>query len=128
MLQEHASGTIPQERKGRTMTEDVNTVAELIVACLEAEGIENMFGMPDEENIRLVAATTGSTIRFILVHHEELAYRLGDDRHAWVQVIRGAMVLNGTSLTAGNGVAISSRYRAPDTYHRRGRTPAVHPA
>ena len=38
---------------------------------------------------------------------EELAYRLGDDRHAWVQVIRGAMVLNGTSLTAGDGVAIS---------------------
>jgi hypothetical protein len=52
MLQEHASGTLPQERKGRTMTEDVNTVAELIVACLEAEGVAYMFGMPDEENIR----------------------------------------------------------------------------
>jgi len=38
---------------------------------------------------------------------EELAYRLGDDRHAWVQVIRGAMVLNGASLTAGDGVVIS---------------------
>jgi hypothetical protein len=55
MIQEQGKGTIPQERKGRTMTRDVNTVAELIVACLEAEGIEYMFGMPDEENIRLVA-------------------------------------------------------------------------
>jgi hypothetical protein len=51
MIQEHASGTIPQERKGRTMTKDVNTMAELIVACLEAEGVEYMFGIPGEENI-----------------------------------------------------------------------------
>ena len=52
MIQAHARGTIPQERKGRTMTRDVNTVAALIVACLDAEGLEYMFGMPDEENIR----------------------------------------------------------------------------
>ncbi len=34
-------------------------------------------------------------------------YRLGDDRHAWVQVVRGAVVLNGTLLTAGDGAAVS---------------------
>ena len=38
---------------------------------------------------------------------EALTHRLGDDRHAWVQVVRGAVVLNGTSLTAGDGAAVS---------------------
>jgi quercetin 2,3-dioxygenase len=38
---------------------------------------------------------------------EALVHHLGDDRHAWVQVIRGAVRLNGTSLTAGDGAAIS---------------------
>jgi quercetin 2,3-dioxygenase len=38
---------------------------------------------------------------------EEIAHRLGDDRHAWVQVIRGAVRLNGTPLRAGDGAALS---------------------
>ena len=38
---------------------------------------------------------------------EELTHRLGDDRHAWVQVVRGAVMLNGTPLTAGDGAAVS---------------------
>jgi redox-sensitive bicupin YhaK (pirin superfamily) len=38
---------------------------------------------------------------------EELSHRLGDDRHAWVQVIRGAVLLNSTPLTAGDGAAVS---------------------
>ena len=38
---------------------------------------------------------------------QEYPYRLGDDRHAWVQVIRGEVLLNGTLLTAGDGTAVS---------------------
>jgi len=38
---------------------------------------------------------------------EELTHRLGDDRHAWVQVVRGAVLLNGTALAAGDGAAVS---------------------
>ena len=38
---------------------------------------------------------------------EARVHRLGDDRHAWVQVIRGAVRLNGTPLTAGDGAAVS---------------------
>ena len=37
----------------------------------------------------------------------EITHRLGDDRHAWVQVVRGAVMLNGTPLTAGDGAAVS---------------------
>jgi quercetin 2,3-dioxygenase len=38
---------------------------------------------------------------------EAFTYRLSDDRHAWAQVIRGAVLLNGTTLTAGDGAAVS---------------------
>ncbi len=43
----------------------------------------------------------------MLAAGEELVHHLGDDRHAWVQVIRGEVRLNGTTLTAGDGAAVS---------------------
>ncbi len=38
---------------------------------------------------------------------EKLNYRLQTDRHAWVQVTRGEVVLNGTRLMQGDGAAVS---------------------
>jgi len=38
----------------------------------------------------------------------ETKHSLKDGRHAWVQVARGAVRLNGTDLKAGDGVAISN--------------------
>ena len=38
---------------------------------------------------------------------QELSYRLKPDRQAWLQVSRGAATLNGTSLAAGDGVAVN---------------------
>ena len=50
------------------------TVANLIVKCLENEGVKYVFGIPGEENIRLIdAINRSSIIRFILVHHEQSA-------------------------------------------------------
>ncbi|HEX4863075.1 MAG TPA: acetolactate synthase large subunit [Acidimicrobiales bacterium] len=49
------------------------TVAELIVRCLEAEGVTHVFGIPGEENIRLVEALSRSTINYVLVRHEQAA-------------------------------------------------------
>jgi acetolactate synthase I/II/III large subunit len=54
------------------------TVAELIVSCLEAEGVEHIFGIPGEENIRIVDATSRSKIRFILSRHEQAAAFMAD--------------------------------------------------
>ncbi|UYM06052.1 acetolactate synthase large subunit [Solicola gregarius] len=50
------------------MTDDV---AHLIVRCLEAEGVEYVFGIPGEENIHLVDALAESSIRYVLVRHEQ---------------------------------------------------------
>jgi acetolactate synthase-1/2/3 large subunit len=47
------------------------SVAELIVRCLENEGVRYVFGIPGEENIHLVQALRPSSIRYILVRHEQ---------------------------------------------------------
>src|SRR6266581_3234424 len=47
------------------------TVAQLLVECLEKEGVEYVFGLPGEENIRIVDAVSRSSIRFILVRSEQ---------------------------------------------------------
>jgi acetolactate synthase-1/2/3 large subunit len=46
-------------------------VADLIVECLEREGVTHVFGIPGEENIHLVDALSRSSIRFVLVRHEQ---------------------------------------------------------
>lgn len=46
--------------------------AELLVECLENEGVKFVFGIPGEENIHLVDAINHSTkIKFILTRHEQ---------------------------------------------------------
>ena len=47
------------------------TVAELLVECLEHEGVTHVFGIPGEENIHLVEALSHSPIRYVLVRHEQ---------------------------------------------------------
>jgi acetolactate synthase I/II/III large subunit len=46
-------------------------VADLIVECLENEGVTHVFGIPGEENIHLIDALSRSPIRFVLVRHEQ---------------------------------------------------------
>jgi acetolactate synthase I/II/III large subunit len=53
------------------MSESDGTVAELIVRCLENEGVTHVFGIPGEENIHLVQALAESPIRYVLVRHEQ---------------------------------------------------------
>src|ERR687896_86449 len=56
-----------------TPIEETTTVARLVVRCLENEGVRYIFGIPGEENIHFIDALTESSIRFILVHHEQSA-------------------------------------------------------
>ncbi|MFC5746955.1 thiamine pyrophosphate-binding protein [Actinomadura rugatobispora] len=45
--------------------------ARLLVRTLEAEGVEYVFGLPGEENIHFVDALRDSSIRYVLVRHEQ---------------------------------------------------------
>lgn len=49
------------------------TAAQLLVQCLENEGVEYIFGIPGEENLHLVDALLDSPIQFITVRHEQAA-------------------------------------------------------
>ena len=48
-------------------------VADLLVRCLEREGVTVVFGIPGEENIGFVDALARSSIRYVLVRHEQAA-------------------------------------------------------
>src|ERR1700748_3799828 len=47
--------------------------AQLMVECLENEGVSVVFGLPGEENIRFVQALATSPIRYVLTRHEQAA-------------------------------------------------------
>src|SRR5271170_2868064 len=48
-------------------------VADLLVQCLEHEGVTHVFGIPGEENIHFTDALVRSSIRYVLVRHEQSA-------------------------------------------------------
>lgn len=47
------------------------TAAQLMVKCLENEGVSVVFGLPGEENIRFIQALAASEIRYVLTRHEQ---------------------------------------------------------
>lgn len=52
--------------------------AEMMVKCLEAEGVEYIFGIPGEENLALMDALKKSSIKFITTRHEQGAAFMAD--------------------------------------------------
>ncbi|MDJ0691739.1 MAG: acetolactate synthase large subunit [Xenococcaceae cyanobacterium MO_188.B32] len=56
---------------------ELNT-AELLVQCLENEGVEYLFGLPGEENLHILEALRNSSIQFITTRHEQGAAFMAD--------------------------------------------------
>ena len=52
--------------------------AELLVRCLENEGVKYIFGLPGEENLQLLQALKKSSIQFITTRHEQGAAFMAD--------------------------------------------------
>jgi len=52
--------------------------AELLVRCLENEGVEYIFGIPGEENLDVMDALLDSSITFVTVRHEQGAAFMAD--------------------------------------------------
>jgi acetolactate synthase I/II/III large subunit len=64
---------LAQKERIPNENETTTTVAKLLVKCLENEGVKYVFGIPGEENIHFIDALSSSSIRYILVHHEQSA-------------------------------------------------------
>ena len=54
------------------------SAAELLVKCLENEGVQYIFGIPGEENIDVMDALLSSSIKFVTCHHEQGAAFMAD--------------------------------------------------
>lgn len=52
--------------------------AQLLVKCLENEGVEYVFGLPGEENLEILEALRNSSIKFITTRHEQGAAFMAD--------------------------------------------------
>ncbi|NEQ53197.1 MAG: acetolactate synthase large subunit [Leptolyngbya sp. SIO3F4] len=52
--------------------------AELLVRCLENEGVEYIFGVPGEENLQILQALKQSSIQFVTTRHEQGAAFMAD--------------------------------------------------
>ena len=52
--------------------------AELLVRCLENEGVQLLFGLPGEETLEFMDALVNSRIRFIATRHEQGAAFMAD--------------------------------------------------
>ena len=60
------------------MEEKKRNTADLLVECLEEEGVEYIFGIPGEENLAVMNALNDSKIRFITTRHEQGAAFMAD--------------------------------------------------
>ncbi len=50
---------------------DTKKASDLFVECLEAEGVEYIFGVPGEENLDFLESLSNSSIKLILTRHEQ---------------------------------------------------------
>lgn len=53
-------------------------VSDLLVECLEEEGVQYIFGIPGEENLPVMNAIEKSNIQFVTVRHEQGAAFMAD--------------------------------------------------
>ena len=69
---------LKQEQQASLHDQDGCTAAEVLVKCLEKEGVEYVFGIPGEENLDMMNALEKSNIRVIVVRHEQGAAFMAD--------------------------------------------------
>ena len=84
-------------------------------------GYEQTFFAPADKKGKLkLVASRGGTDGSVTIHQdvkiyssilekgETVTHRLAENRHAWVQIVKGAVTLNGEKLAAGDGAAVSA--------------------
>ncbi len=85
-----------------------------------APGYEQKLFAPEEKTgkLKLIASRDGregslkihqdvSVYNAVLRNGDEVEHQLGPGRHAWLQVIKGTVEMNGNKLGAGDGAAVS---------------------
>ena len=88
--------------------------SDVFVECLEAEGVQHVFGIPGEETLDLNESLSRSSIQFVPVRHEQGGAYMAD---AWGRLTGRAGVCLGTlgpgALNLVTAVADAYLDRAP---------------
>jgi acetolactate synthase I/II/III large subunit len=88
--------------------------SDLFIRCLEAEGVQYIFGIPGEETSDLIMSLLDSKIKFVLVRHEQAAAFMADMYGRLTQKVGVCLSTLGpgaTNLTTG--VANANMDRSP---------------
>lgn len=83
-------------------------------------GYEQTYFAPEEKKgkLRLVASRAGTdgSVKInqdvalyssILAKDDEVSYTIAENRHAWLQIVKGSLEINGERLNQGDGAAVS---------------------
>jgi redox-sensitive bicupin YhaK (pirin superfamily) len=76
----------------------------------ERKGRLRLVASPDASDGSLAIHQDARVHAAIVGRGETVTHRLAKGRHAWVQVARGAVDVNGTPLEAGDGAAVSGEH------------------
>ena len=76
-------------------------------AEVERRGRLRLVASPDAQNGSLLIHQDARVYLSTLDAEQEVRHELQPGRHAWLQVLRGSVVLNGQSLGTSDGVAVS---------------------
>src|SRR5205085_7628629 len=60
-----------RDRSKRIRRSEMPKGSDLLVAALENEGVDRIFGVPGEENLDVVESLRNSSIKLILTRHEQ---------------------------------------------------------
>jgi len=77
----------------------------------QKEGGLCLIASVDGRDGSVVAHQDVSVYAAVLHHGKVVNHQLAPNRHAWIQVARGSVVLNGENLDQGDGAAISGEFR-----------------
>jgi redox-sensitive bicupin YhaK (pirin superfamily) len=80
---------------------------DLLVSDQEKRGVWKLVAAPEPENGAFAWDQDARLNLTRLTPGESIAYPLAPGRHAWVQVLSGAAEVNGETLRAGDGAALS---------------------
>jgi redox-sensitive bicupin YhaK (pirin superfamily) len=121
-VQRMTAGTGVQHSEHSSPTDQTHLLQIWILPEKEnlAPGYEQKYFAPEEKKgkLKLVASRGGSdgsvTINqdvklyaSILAKDETISHEIAENRHAWIQIIKGEIDLNGETLNVGDGAAIS---------------------
>jgi redox-sensitive bicupin YhaK (pirin superfamily) len=73
----------------------------------EKQGRLRVVASPDGRDGSLTIGQDASVFLSLLDANQRVTHELTPGRHAWLQVLRGSVNLNGNALVAGDGVAVS---------------------